>query len=146
MVHIRVICEVKDIEPYFLFTAIKNRKKLKEGRVIVYTPGSKWETFLPDNLVKEGRTTSLLIHNGKGDMKEYLVETSRIFASFEDMLYSEGHDTCIPGATFEEALKLYKSFYTDLKIIKNVIVICLTKEIEITKEAVEQYEKEVEKK
>lgn len=149
MSHTRVVCEVKDVEPYNLFTAIKNRKKVKEVRVVLKETEdgkpSKWETFLPNNLEKPGKTFSLLIHNGKGDMVEYLVRYSTLHLSFETMLYAEGHESCIPGSTYDSALSLYKSFYKNPSNIKYVIPIHLDREIEITQDALEQYKREVKK-
>jgi len=147
MPHTRVICEVQDVEPFNLFTAIKERRKVKEVRVIptvtADSPPSKWETFLPENMSVPTNTFSLLIHNGKGDMKEYYVAQANLYFTFEAMLYVENYNTCIPGSSYDSALALYRSFYKGRVSIKYVVAIILEREIPITKEALEQYKKEV---
>lgn len=143
---IRVVCEVKDEAPYFLFTAICNRKKLREVRTtpidVEQQKVCKWMKLLPDTVraaYLSGVNVSILIHNGKGDMKEYKVVNTRTFTSFEEVLTKEGVDLCIPGASYEEALSKYKSFYPDMKKFACVLSIELGDELKITEEAMNAY-------
>lgn len=150
--HIRIVCEVKDEAPYFIFTAIRERRKLKEIRTIPLDEKQqkkcKWMNFLPKNikeLYKDGKSLSILIHNGQGEMREYKVTSSRVYDSFEDLLNTEGSNTCIPGADFDEALVQYKKFYSPTHKFKFMICICLDEEIKISPESYKDYENTITK-
>lgn len=152
--HTRIIGEVKDEEKTgFLFTAIVNRKKTKECRTIPSDPKTqqtcKWTTFLPENVEKiytNGNNLSILIHNGGGGFREYKVTHTTVYPYFDTMLEKEGAETCIPGKTKEEALKLYGTFYKDPSKISRVVCIHLGEEIITNQEGLEQFLEEIRNK
>lgn len=115
-----VECEVKDVAPYFLFSAIKNGSKTREVRIIPRDiPSSKWRRFMRDNYASSFIT--LKVNNGAGAYVIRPVIAVTQYSTFEELLKTEGHGKCVPGATYEEALNLYKSIYSDEDNIRSIV-------------------------